>query len=122
MTLLLSVSFIALLGLSAWQAYENDSLTNKLERCGQEKRSLKADVAIHHAKVSELLGAIAEQNAEVKRISEYSDALALEAAMQELQFIEVRVKRKENVEELKAEIGQSCAQGINLIDKELELI
>ena len=121
MTLIFGLSMIAMLGLAGWQAMENAALERKLKSCKADNRVLEADVAIHHAKVSELIAAVAEQNAELKRVTEFSDSLALEAAQAALQVIEIRAKRKENVRVLASQIGESCMEGIELVNQELGL-
>jgi len=121
MTIILGLALTAALGVSAWKSVENYRLENKLESCKLDNKVLQADVAIHHAKVSELIAAVAEQNAEIKRISEYSDSMALEAAEAAYKVLELRARTKEQVSVLAAQIGASCHEGISLIDRELNL-
>lgn len=120
-SMLMTAGLLTLGGVSAWQAISNARISAELAECRMERKALEADVAIHHAKVSELLAAIAEQNAEVARIADET-AAKLEAAKRVAEMAaERRVKQLAEIADLARAEGVSCADGVALIDLELGL-
>ena len=121
MTVILGVMVGVVLVIALWQGMTIASLEDKLGTCKLEKKSLLADVAIHDAKITELLSAIADQNREMKRLGRSTVALQEEARQAEVELARTRAKYLRELSELEGAQGQSCDEGISLIDKELKL-
>lgn len=111
----------AVVGYIVFQNVANIRLERALEAREVELKLLEADVAIHHAKVSELLLAVSEQSAEVERLAGDTERVKQEAVEVAMRVSRDRVRRISEIAELAKADGTSCQDGVALIDLELRL-
>lgn len=121
MTVILGVMVGVVLVIALWQGVTIASLEDKLGTCKLEKKALLADVAIHDAKITELLSAIADQNAEMKRLDRSTAALQEAANRAEITLAQAKAQHLRELADLSKAEGSSCEDGIALIDRELKL-
>lgn len=110
-----------LVAIIGWQAFSHNLTKGRLADCQLESVSVRRSLDMAHAEVNDLASHVEHQNERIRAyrdvVSERSDRVrAAEEALERQ-----KEDSRQAILRLAGEAGQSCEEGIALLDEELEL-
>lgn len=96
-------------------------LKNSLEKAELREEVLTAKLDTHKISINSLIGSVDRQNEQVNRLLEMTERRQVMMERVESQIIQSRRVTRQAISDLKVEEGESCQEGVRLIDRELRL-
>lgn len=112
---------LILVGLALWYRAEAGILKGRIERQKARVAEYQWDVSIMKGNIDRLHKEIAERNAEAEKRSRELDAKRREIAAISGENAKLRQRDEKRIEVIRSQPGESCQDGIDLIDRELGL-
>lgn len=112
---------VLLVGVIVTQAFKQSRLELYIAQCERKNSSLRADKALSTITIESLKDAVSKQGIAVELLKRKAGERQVMVREAQIKAAKQRAEAVQSIADLSAMRGESCAEGISLIDMELEL-